>query len=111
MVWNGLPRLSCQEAQLVQGGEVQLNNVVDELLQRRIFFVANFVPAFFNFFKLTLQKLNDVGRLLGCGDGDGPNQAMTALIGFCKRVCVVNDAVIERVQSHVLGVATGVQMH
>jgi len=42
---------------------------------------------------------------------DGANQTMTALVGFSKIICRINDSVLKNIERRVLAETAGVQVN
>ena len=80
-------------------------------MQRRVVFVYDLATRSFNLVKLVLQKLGDIGRLLGRLKRDAAHQSMPALVGFSKRVSQAYNTLIELLQGFMLGVTARVQVN
>ena len=63
----------CQEFELIQSSQIYLNDIIDQLLQRRVFFFRHLVAHLLDLGQRCLKELGDVACLLGRMQGDGAN--------------------------------------
>lgn len=84
-----------QMAQLIESGQVERNNFIDDILHRGVINVAELVAVVFDALERIFKEFNDVGVFLCPLQGDGTDQPVSALIGFRELIREVDDAVIE----------------
>jgi hypothetical protein len=80
-----------QEFELVERCQIQFDDVVDQLLQRRISLVAYVIPHRLDLIQLRLQKLDNISRFLGRLQSDPSDQPMPTLIRLGKVINQFNN--------------------
>jgi len=73
----------CQKLEFVKGSKVQIDDFVNDIVDRGILFVYHLIPDGFYLIQLVLKEFHNIGGLFGRVQGKRANQPMPTLVRLC----------------------------